>query len=239
MAKQPEQKKDELNFGITEETRVTNKTPFPIITPVKGDEYPIGGLLDVKVAYREITKDGAKYKKGDKLAILQFHFEDPTYKHIHIEDFWRPTATTGEKSKTLQENLDVLKVQLAHIYEGYMGDKSAVGIGVEAKNFDQFFELWAKAFNEGNNGKPVYKTSEEKPILVWLKLTSYKGVLGFPLYPNFLQKVVVKDGVREKPNFSWTKYDKVPSDEKPDSPNFAAPGTAARKDLKSEFPDFI
>jgi hypothetical protein len=242
MAKQAEVgKKDELNFGVLEDTRVTNKTPFPVVTPINGDEYPVAGLLDVKVAFREITKDGANYKKGDKIAILQFHFEDPTYKHIHFEDFWRPTATVGDKPKTLQENLDVLKVQLAHIYEGYMGEKSAVGIGAEAKNFDQFFELWAKAFNEGNKDKPVFKTIEDKPILVYMKLTSYKGNLGFPLYPNFFQKVITKEGKREKPNFSWNpKYDKVPADEKPDSPNFAVPGSVAgKRDIKAEFPDFV
>ena len=49
-------------------------------------------------------------------------------------------------------------------------------------------KLIAKAFNEGKEGSPIYKT-EGKYVTVWLKFTYFNNDLGFPYSPNFIELV--------------------------------------------------
>lgn len=235
-----------LQFGVAADQQTSSKTPFQIKRPEKPTDYPIGGLFDVQLAEREFTAAKNGYKKGDKVNVIIMRFEDATHKHIFQPTFW----PVGPNAEDAQKELDVLKTQLAHIYEAYAGDKSSTGIGEGAKDFNDFFAQFVEAFNTGRKPKeeaaPVYKQGDA-PHAVWMKLTSYKGKLQFPRYPNFLEKVVWKDVDGRKvpanaPNFNWNpQYDKVPADEAPSTPNMATPGgnKPTGEDLKEEFPSFV
>jgi len=156
------------NFGITTETKSRNLTP--IEPPYKGEDgkyiFPKAYLLSVK-SHIFTNKDSEESK------VLDFHFKATDGKeYIHRE------FLINEDDAKYQTKADGFNTRVKHIYEAFAVFPEK-GIGTKAKNWEQYFDMIAKAF-EG-----VYEKS-----LVHIKVIYFNGRAGFPLSPNFLEKVV-------------------------------------------------
>lgn len=175
-------------FGITKETKASNNAPLNVAKQVtnnplfpNGWEFPITSLVNI-VANPTLEK-----KDGSTTSVLQFIFKDKDNRQLtHTE--WE-LDTNDEKFST---KLEGLNVRIKHIYTAIFGDFPQQGIGSEATSFTEFFELVKKSFDsrvigEGESAKKIYPT-----IPLFTKVTYYKKNLGFPLSPNFLEKVVDK-----------------------------------------------
>ena len=182
-------------FGVTNETKSNNATPF-------SPRFTKGYLT--KVEFEEIGKD-------EKYNILAFYFADAenikTFKHI--EWIVKPDAENFDKK------MNGMNVRIKHIYECFQKFPES-GIGISAKTFEEFFVMVVKAFNEGRDGKRIYTSeSAEKqiPILIWIK-TGYnnRGEINFPLSPNFVERIGSLNQSEPK-TLTWDKrYDR---DEQP------------------------
>lgn len=188
-----------MQFGVTNETKSKNATPF-------SPKFTKGFLMDVK--HEEIGKD-TKYK------VLSFFFQDiegiKTFKHIE----W----TIEKDAENLEKKMNGMNVRIKHIYESFSKFPES-GIGSKSKNFDEFFEAVAKAFNEGRDGKRIYTMEsgdKQVPVPIWIKTTySNRGEISFPLSPNFVEKVTTLNQAEPK-TLTWDKrYDK---DEQPGKRN--------------------
>lgn len=172
-------------FGITSETKTSNNTPILTATKVENDpqfpnkwKFPICRLVNV------VINPSFEKKNLDKVAILDFVFKDADGRqHIHRE--WE----VEENDTNFEKKLEGCNVRLAHIYSTIFGGVPKEGIGANAVDFKDYFTKVAHAFNsqltEGE--KPVKKYST---VNLYIKLTYYKSNYGFPLSPNFLEKVV-------------------------------------------------
>lgn len=171
-------------FGINKDTKALNAVP--IDTPYKGDNgkyvFPVCVLRNVEFEAKKETKKG-------ETAALTFTFSDTKGEKTHNKVEF-PFEVNDEKS---QKRLEALNVRLKHLYTAFMEfpDK---GIGEKATTFEAFLKAVAKAFNEGRDGKPIYKNEEGKNIMFFLKITWSKiGRRDIPYAPNFIEKYT-KDG---------------------------------------------
>lgn len=189
-----------FNFGVTKDTKSKNKIPFLAPREELNGKFwfPKGTLTAVKV-------EKQKLKDESEQDVLAFYFVDETgdREHRHIE--WT-IEHSDEKASTKFEGLNS---RIAHIHREFM-DIPEEGLGKNAKNFVDYFEKVADAFNNGRGkGKPIYKTAEGQPIKVWIKLTYYNNNLNFPLSPNFIEKVVPNKETTLTVNLA---YDKIKQD---------------------------
>lgn len=179
-------------FGVTSETQSKNSTPF-------------------KAGFTKSVLVGVKKEeigKTDKYTVLTFTFKDmagdKTYRHS--EFMVKPDDTNREK-KT-----NGLNVRIKHIFEAFAPFPTG-GIGVGATSWEDFFDKVANAFNTGNNGKPVFNRIEadkEIPVIVWLKtIYDKKNNLGFPLSPNFIERVKTESQVEPLTLVIDKRYDKI------------------------------
>jgi hypothetical protein len=178
----------EKKFGITKDTKATNTVMM--LPPTKlaiadayfpsGWKFPISNLVNV-VFNPEFEK-----KDGDKVPVLQFIFVDKEKRqYMHTE--W----TVDSSDTKYNEKLEWQAERIKHIYTAVFGSfPDSTGIGTNAATFAEYFKAVADAFNsvvvdvEGKTTK-VYPTVD-----LFTKLVYYKKNLGFPLTPNFLQRVV-------------------------------------------------
>lgn len=182
-------------FGVTAETKSKNtNTPFnPGITK---------GIL-IKVEKEEVGKE-------TKYTVLSFTFKDiegnRTYKHTEF------AVTSGDK---IAERKEGLNVRLKHIFEAFT-TFPITGMGNGATSWADFFEKCSIAFNTGNNGKPIFirEEAEKKiPIVVYLKVVysakNKKDDLGFPIFPNFIEKVTAENTSAPKTIVIDKKFDRL------------------------------
>lgn len=179
-----------LNFGITKETRVNSATPILVAKKVEnnptfpnGWEFPIAKLVNV------VAKENYEKRDGSLTDTLQFVFVDKDNRqHIHTE------YKLEEDDDKITEKLEGMSGRIGHIYASIFGSVPESGLGTGAESFFDFFKKVEEAFNsqvitvgEGEEARQVKKYTS---ILVYIKLTYYKTRLGFPLSPNFLEKVI-------------------------------------------------
>lgn len=174
---------------------VSSSSNVPFL-PNKEKPIQIGFLKEVKVE--------TKNKKGEDSLRIVFIFTDKTKKKVlnHAEFAVEYNATHRDR------DIAGLQQRIKHIFVAFTGDSDYV-LGskakfkkinedkqleeieaVNAENFKSFFEALVEDFNTYNEGKPCYKTSDDKEIPVWLLITYYKNNPGLPLYPNFIEKYV-------------------------------------------------
>lgn len=149
-----------------------------------GDARFIGGIHQgvlTKVEWGEFTK-----ANKDTYKALKLSFSDLDNKRKFQKMEFIPTA-----GDNYDKNKEGLNKRMKHIIETYTGIENFPknGIGKEAKNWDEYMQALATYMNTGREGKPIFKTKEDKFIPVHLKLTYYKNNLGFPLSPNFIEIV--------------------------------------------------
>lgn len=182
-----------MSFGVTVETKSKNTTPF-------NPGFSKGYLTSVK---KEVIG------KTEKFTVLTFVFKDVESVKTHRHSEFMVKA--GDKD--FDKKMNGLNVRLKHIYEGFAKFPDG-GIGVGAKSFEEFFDKVSDAFEKGANGKPIYQKHEEgKPsasTLVWLKLTyDRKDNLGFPLSPNFIERIGESNQTQPKTLNIDKKYDRL------------------------------
>lgn len=184
-------------FGITTETKSSNLVPIPapykLDAPSKvytsGWHFPIARLVNV-ISNPELEK-----KDGTTVPVLQFVFKTEDGKqYTHTE--WK----TDSDDPKFKNKLEALNTRVKHIWEESIGQFPKEGIGIGANSFTEYFNMIADAFNSREHeGKKVYSIS---PLFV--KLVYYKGNLGFPYSPNFVER----GPVNKKLTVSL-KYDKI------------------------------
>lgn len=176
-----------FSFGITQDTKTSNSTPILVATKVEnnpqfpnGWKFPIARLVNVTTNPEFILKDGST------TAVLQFVFADKDKRqHIHTE--WLLDVDDANFSKKMEG----MQVRIAHIYEAIFVKIPEAGIGVGATDFVDFFNKVKDTFQEQITVKDDKKYYTFTQIEVYLKLTYYNKNIGFPLSPNFIEKVVL------------------------------------------------
>lgn len=194
-------------FGIDSSLQASNSARFK------------GGLHKAVLVSVVFNPAFAK-KDNTTTAILQFNFVDldNVRKHTHIE--WELVTTDAKFAK----KLEAFNIRIKHLIEAYIKFPEG-GVGKGAKNVAEYYEMIAKAFNEGKNGKAIYKTDDAKLIPVHIKLVYFNNNLGFPYSPNFIE-VVRAD--KETTLIIDKRYDKVEQTDAPSSA--AAPGIVIAPD---------
>lgn len=177
-------------FGISTEQKSSNSVNFS-----KRGIYKVY-LTDVKV--EEVGKD-------TKFTVLSFNFSDAE----GIKSFKHSEFIVDSTDEKFEKKLNGFNSRVKHIFETYIPfPKSGIGFG--ATSFEDYFTKIAESFNTGNEGLPIFKTKEGASILVWIKLAFYntKGNIGFPLSPNFIEKVKADNQTEAKTLNIDPRYDK-------------------------------
>ncbi len=187
------------SFGVGSDTKSRNSTPF-------NAGISKGILTEVKKEF--VGKSDTKY------LVLTFVFKDVegnrTYRHSEF------AVVSGEN---IDKRKNGLNVRLKHIYEAFAAfpqpttENPKGGIGNGATSWESFFDLVATAFNTGNAGKPIFIRQEAEktiPIVVFLKVVyDKKDNLGFPLSPNFIERVTADNTSAPKTIVIDKKYDRL------------------------------
>lgn len=202
-------------FGITSDTKASNN--ISMLPPHKGEpnsvfqsgwKFPTANLVNIVVKENFETKNG-------NTTVLQFIFKDSKGRqYIHTE--WAQDPT-DEKYDVKMEGLNV---RIKHMYMQFFPEFPSEGIGTKATSFAGYFTAIKEAFEANEN---------LSKISCFVKLTFYKGNLGFPLSPNFLQRVI-----KDKPCLLEInpKYDKVTAEmSKPNVPGGIPGGAAGETDI--------
>lgn len=208
---------DGMSLGIGSDLNVKNTTPF---NP------------GIQKGYLSEVKQEQIGKKEEKYDVLVFIFKDlagdRTYRHTEF-----PVKSDDAKRDV---KLQGLNKRIGHIYTEFT-PMPKEGLGMGAKNFKDLFTKIADAFNTGNNGKPIYmrEESEKKlPIITWLKLTvDGKNNIGFPLSPNFIERVKENNVNEARTLVIDKKFDKMEQTDKAQATTGVmggAPGAIAAKD---------
>lgn len=174
-------------FGVTKETKAVNSAPLLTATKLTAPDpqYPAGYKFPVAHLVNVVFNPTLAKKDETTVPVLQFIFKDKDQRqYTHTE--WVIEDTDSK----FQDKMDGMNSRIKHIYTSVFEKFPDAGVGTEATSFANFFELVAKAFNnkvtgEGDTKKKVYPS-----IPLYYKLTYYKTRLGFPLSPNFLERVV-------------------------------------------------
>lgn len=194
-------------FTITTETKDKNNSPLLVATEVTGNpQFPNGWKFPITKLVNVICTPEFEKKDKSKVPILSFIFRDSDGRqYTHIE--WE--VERGDEKFTTK--LEGLQVRVKHIYTSIFGTFPQNGIGASAANFTDFFREVADAFNavtktegEGETAKQI-KVYARVPV--YTKVVYYKKNLGFPLSPNFLERVV--DGQPCKTLTINTSYDEL------------------------------
>lgn len=186
-----------MNLGLDSGSKILSAVPFPIDVYYKefkkGDRpHPFceGYLTKVekqtRVAEKYVLKEGVELEPDTKPTpeqvtveslrhILVFSFADSTNTYTHNEELW-----DGEVDK-VKWKIDHITAQTMAAYVGQEQTfklLSAEGLNAKipeaTKSFSAWFRAIAVQFNTGKDGKPVFKTEEDKMIPVRFKLTRQK-----------------------------------------------------------------
>lgn len=185
-------------FGITEETKSSNSAG-----------YDKGGFHKATLQSVSVEEVG----KNEKYTVLSFKFLD----HEGIKTFVHSEFMVSETDENADKKIAGMNTRIKHIWEAFRKElptdsKGNKGLGTDATSFEDFFRKIAEAFNtKGHEGTPIYKNKEGKFIPVWIKLGYYgtKGNIGFPLSPNFIERLTESNIVQPKVLTINLKYDKI------------------------------
>ncbi|MBS1960733.1 MAG: hypothetical protein JST04_00850 [Bdellovibrionales bacterium] len=166
-------------LGVKTETVSTTQIPFNVTSQ---NPFNKCMLVSVEAKATEIKKGD---KAGQKPVTLSFTFESGDRTKRHTETIW-PLADDDAK---FNDKFGWMEQRIKHVAEKYIDITPEIANQLSGDNFDEFFTNVANVFNTGKAGKPIFKTEDDKPIAMWLKLTyDNNNRLQFP-FPNFLEKV--------------------------------------------------
>lgn len=199
-------------FGITQETRSEGTKLFN--PPMKLDaatpqfpnkyKYPTGRLVNVICDFEHNTKNG-------ETSVIQFIFKG-SKGEVHTHKEW----LQDKAEEKYGENVAKMNGRVKHILEQTGLDMPDGGIGVDAKDFNEYFTAIAKAFNDQVvmvDEKPVKKYYQKR---LYIKLTYYKGNLNFPMFPDFIQAAEDNQGKAKVCDLTINhKYDTIEPDTTP------------------------
>jgi hypothetical protein len=141
---------------VSKETRVAEK--YVLLEGVTLED-------DAKPTPEQVTPESRRH-------ILVFSFADSTNTYTHNEELW-----DGEVDKVLWKINHITAQTMA----AFVGEQVALellskdSLDKKVENSTQTFSAWfraiAKQFNEGRDGKPVFKNEEDKVIPIRFKLT--------------------------------------------------------------------
>jgi hypothetical protein len=173
-------------FAITTETKATNNAPLLVATKVENNpQFPAGWQFPICRLVNVISNNEFEKNDGNVVPVLQFIFKDlDNRQYTHTE--WEVESGDTE----FNTKLEGLKVRINHIYLSIFGKLPQNGIATTALNFKEFFNQVAEAFNSRTIGEGETVKKYYPNVDLYYKLTYYKARLGFPLSPNFLEKVV-------------------------------------------------
>lgn len=218
-------------FGITTETKSSNIVliPAPHKLTAPNPQYASGYYFPIATLVNVIFNPELEKKDGEKVPVIQFVFRDSEKRQFtHTE--WVVDSTDAKF--TLK--LDSLNSRIKHIWENTMGVFPASGIGVTAKNWSEFFEQVATAFNTSTDGTKAYAKTQ-----AFIKLVYYKADIRFPFAPNFLERIN-KEDPRCKILTVNPKYDEIEA-KVSKTPNSIAglaggiPGVDSMPDFEQEY----
>lgn len=152
-------------------------------TPVypNGYEFPICKLIKVDFdPEKEIKSAEGIVKKP----IIIFTFRDGKNREFVSREF--PIEDTDADKDVKTERLTN---RIKHIWDVTLGDDKLSTM--KGENFKEFFKSVADAFKSHvtvtNDNKKVFEFSTYP---LYIKLTYFNSKVGFPLFPNFLQRAV-------------------------------------------------
>jgi hypothetical protein len=177
-------------FGITSETKESNNVPIPVPKKLtaphayfpQGWQFPIAKLVNVVV--------NPTLEKKDKTTteVLQFVFRDNQGRQfIHTE--WKLELDDPK----LKVKIEGMNSRIKHIHVACFGPwAEGKELGSKANSFLEYFNIVEQEFNnkKTEKGEKIYASQQ-----YYIKLTYYNANLGFPLSPNFIEKVNDKDPI--------------------------------------------
>ena len=190
------QSPEDMGFGISADERSSNTIPFECGFPQ---------AILTKVEAKEVGKN-------EKFFVLNFNFYSPDKNKNLVHTEFIPTGKANSKeteAENLKKNRQMFNSRIKHLYEAFRVFPEN-GIGKTAKNWNEFFTMIAKAFNEDNNGNGIYmKIDGEKKsyITVYLKTVyTKKGEISLPAVPNFIERIDASNMDKPK-KLAFTNYD--------------------------------
>jgi len=175
----------QLKFGITQETKTSNATAILVAEKIENSQqFPNGWKFPIAKLVNVVVNGEFEKKDGIKVAILDFIFVDAEKrKFTHRE--WEIDANDASVDVKMAGQAS----RIAHIYSEVLGLVPVEGIGTGATSFASFFTIVAGQFNDQvtEGDKPTKKYVEAS---VYIKITYYKKNFGFPLSPNFVERMV-------------------------------------------------
>lgn len=185
---------EQINFGITQETRSEGTKLFnpPIKLDAPTDQFPNKYKFPVATLVNVVANPKYETKNGEQ-EVVQFVFRG-SKGEIYTHTEWSIDPTDAK----FVDKLSSMNSRIKHILEQTKLKLPEKGIGVGAKNFEEFFQQVADTFNnqvdiegEGEAAKRIKRYFKQK---MYAKLTYYKKNLQFPLFPDFLQAATNSEG---------------------------------------------
>ena len=202
-----------LGLGVTEETKAYNNVPIPAVTklPQVSPMYPTGYKFPI-ARLVNVTSDPALETKNGIMSVLQCIFRDKEGRQYSHTEWEVDVTDTNFKKK-----VDGLNSRVKHLFVETFGAEALPkeGIGTKAKTFAEYFNIVAQEFNKR---KEIYTKNS-----FFLKLVYFKDRLGFPLGPNFIQKVRNDKPVCDQLsiNAKWDHLEAQKSDNLSDMPGMS------------------
>lgn len=188
-----EEKTIKKGFGVTKETKAVNSAPLLTATKLSAPDpqYPAGYKFPIAHLVNVVFNPELKKKDESTTPVLQFIFKDKEQRqYTHTE--W----VVEDNDSAYDTKMEGMNSRIKHIYTAVFSKFPDSGVGTEATSFANFFELVAKAFNSITTGEEDKKKRVYPSIPLYYKLTYYKTRLGFPLSPNFLERVVANQACK-------------------------------------------
>lgn len=157
-------------FGMTKDVQSEGRVSFK------------GGIHRAIIA--EVKKTKKKNKaETEEYVILEVVFKDLEGLASHSDLNFAISTSDGKfKSK-----LETFNKHLKHIFETFFPFPTN-GIGLTAKNFEEYIDALVTAFNTSRDGKPIYMDKDGRHIPVWVKFVyDEKNYLKVPTFPNFIE----------------------------------------------------
>ena len=181
-----DQNTPQLAFGITQETKTSNATAILVAEKIEGSTaFPNGWKFPIAKLVNVVYNPTFEKKDKEIVAILDFIFVDADKRKFTHREWEIPLSDASLKVK-----MDGQASRIAHIYSELLGLVPAEGIGTGATSFKEFFAKVEEQFNAGVTVKDEKTIKNYTINSAYIKLTYYKKNYGFPLSPNFLERVV-------------------------------------------------
>lgn len=165
--------------------------------------YYMSAGITPKPVYLKNVEVNTQYLKKDEEGLVG-EARDAAYKATLKFTFATPTLAGEEASEKIFTKMEfqlkagvspkavnILFARIKHVYEAF-------GKWPEMRECDGWGDLFTevvKMFNEGNDGKPVYKDANGTPKPVWLHIVINDSKLpDFPDFPPFIEAAIKDKG---------------------------------------------